>query len=533
VGSGSIKPRSRDVCVTSDFNQGEKQMTLMTGAQYVQSLRERRPLRLFVHGERIENPLDHPLIRPSINSVALTYDTAHEAPHKDLMTARSALTGKRINRFCHLHQSPDDLMSKVKMQRLLGQKCGTCFQRCVGMDALNAIFATTYEVDEKYGTHYHERMIAYLKVVEEEDWIIDGAMTDVKGDRAKRPAEQSDPDMYVRVVERTADGVVIRGAKAHQTGAINSHEHLIMPTVAMRPQEKDYAICCSIPVDAEGITYIYGRQSCDLRTLDESAAGDVDTGNPCYGGQEVLVIFEDVFVPNERIYLDGEVDFTGMLVERFAGYHRQSYGGCKTGVGDVAIGAAALVAEYNGTDKTSHIKDKIVEMVHLNETMWACGLACSADGQPTPAGNYLINTLLANVCKQNVTRFPYEIARLLQDIAGGLFVTMPSARDFYNPETKGYIEKYLKTRDDVAVLDRMKIMRLIENLTMGRAAVGYLAESMHGAGSPQAQRIMMSRLANVDAKKRLAAKLARIGADSASARVAYQPLGIHEPELRQ
>jgi 4-hydroxybutyryl-CoA dehydratase/vinylacetyl-CoA-Delta-isomerase len=303
---------------------------------------------------------------------------------------------------------------------------------------------------------------------------------------------------------------VIRGAKAHQTGAINSHEHLIMPTLAMRPDEKDYAICCSVPVDADGITYIYGRQSCDLRKMDESPAGDVDSGNPCYGGQEVLVIFDDVFVPHENIYLNGETEFTGALVERFAGYHRQSYGGCKTGVGDVAIGAAALVAEYNGADKASHIKDKLVEMIHLNETMWACGLACSAAGKPTAAGNYIIDLLLANVCKQNVTRFPYEIARLLQDIAGGLFVTMPSAKDYFNEETRGYLEKYLKTRDDVDVLDRMKLMRLIENLTLGRAAVGYLAESMHGAGSPQAQRIMMTRLADMNEKKQLATRLARI-----------------------
>ncbi len=485
-------------------------MTLMTGQEYIQSLRRRRPLRLFLNGALVENPVDHPMIKPSINSVALTYDTAHEEAHKNLMTTRSALTGKVINRFCHLHQSTEDLMNKVKMQRLLGQRCGTCFQRCVGMDAFNAIYSVTHDVDRKHGTSYQARFINYLKKVEENDWIIDGAMTDVKGDRSKRPSEQSDPDLYLRVVERREDGVVIRGAKAHQTGAINSHEHLIMPTVAMRPDEKDYAICCSVPVDADGITYIYGRQSCDLRKLDESAAGDIDSGNPCYGGQEVLVIFDNVFVPHDQIYLNGETDFTGALVERFAGYHRQSYGGCKTGVGDVAIGAAALVAEYNGADKASHVKDKIVEMIHLNETMWACGLACSAAGKATPAGNYIIDMLLANVCKQNVTRFPYEIARLLQDIAGGLFVTMPGAKDYFNEETRDLLEKYLKTRDDVDVLDRMKLMRLIENLTLGRAAVGYLAESMHGAGSPQAQRIMMTRLADLNEKKQLASRLAQI-----------------------
>ncbi len=483
---------------------------LMTGEEYIESLRKRKPLKLYFNGELIENPVEHPIIRPSINSVALTYDLAYDPEYKELATARSAITGRIINRFCHLHQSTEDLMNKVKMQRVLGQKSATCFQRCVGMDAFNSVFITTYEIDKKYGTEYHKRFVNYLKQIEDNDWTVDGCMTDVKGDRGKRPADQSDPDMYVRVVERRPDGIVIRGAKAHQTGAINSHEMILMPTVAMRKEDKDYAVCCSLPADAEGVIYIYGRQSCDLRKLDQSEAGDIDSGNPCYGGQEALVIFEDVFVPNENVYMDGEWDFSGMLVENFAGYHRQSYGGCKVGVGDVMIGAAALIAEYNGCPKASHIKDKIVEMNHLNETLFSCGIACSACGKKTEAGNYLIDTLLANVCKQNVTRHPYEIARLLQDIAGGLMVTLPSAKDLMNPETRAYLEKYLSSAEGVSVEDKMKLLRLIENLTLGRAAVGYLTESMHGAGSPQAQRIMINRLANVEGKKQFAKDIAKI-----------------------
>ncbi|MHA2313287.1 MAG: 4-hydroxyphenylacetate 3-hydroxylase C-terminal domain-containing protein, partial [Candidatus Thorarchaeota archaeon] len=261
---------------------------------------------------------------------------------------------------------------------------------------------------------------------------------------------------------------------------------------------------------ADGITYYYGRQSSDLRRLDESAAGDIDCGNPIYGGQECLVVFDDVFVPNSRIFMNGENEFCGRLVETFAAYHRQSYGGCKVGVGDVLIGAAASIAEYNGVPKASHIRDKITEMTHLNETLYSCGIACSAAGQQTPAGNYLVDILLANVCKQNVTRFPYEISRLLQDIAGGLFVTCPSAKELENPETRDIIEKYLVGAENVSTEDRIKMLRLIENLTLGRAAVGYLTESMHGAGSPQAQRIMISRLSNIEKKKKLAKSLANI-----------------------
>ena len=341
-----------------------KKAKLMTGQEYIESLRRRKPLKVYLNGEKIENPVDHPIIRPSINSVALTYDLAHQEEYQGLMTAYSSLSNKVVNRFCHLHESTNDLIKKIKMQRLLGQKTGTCFQRCVGMDAINSVYITTYETDKKYGTTYHKRFTDYVKRIQEEDLIIDGCMTDVKGDRGKRPSQQADPDLYVRVIERNKDGIVIRGAKAHETGAINSHEHLIMPTVAMQEDDKDYAVCCSVPVDHENITYIYGRQSCDLRKLDESLPGNIDSGNACFGGQETLVIFNDVFIPYENVYMDGEYDLSGMLVESFAGYHRQSYGGCKVGVGDVLIGAAACAAENNGCSKASHIKDKIIEMIH-------------------------------------------------------------------------------------------------------------------------------------------------------------------------
>jgi 4-hydroxybutyryl-CoA dehydratase/vinylacetyl-CoA-Delta-isomerase len=485
-------------------------MVLMTGNEYRTSLKKRGPLTVYFTGERLKDPLTHPIVQASINSVALTYDLAQNPQLQDVMTATSSLTGNRINRFCHLHQSTEDLEKKVRMLRLLGQQCGTCFQRCVGMDALNAVYLTTYDIDQQHGTEYHQRFIEYVKQAETHDWVIDGCMTDPKGDRSKRPSEQKDPDVFVHVVDRREDGVVIRGAKAHQTGAINSHEHLIMPTLAMRNEEQGFTICCAIPADAKGITYFYGRQASDLRRLDQSAEGAIDCGNPEFGGQECLLIFEDVFVPNERIFMNGESEFCGRLVESFAAYHRQSYGGCKVGVGDVLIGAAATIAEYNGVEKASHIKDKLTEMVHLNETLFACGMACSSCGGVTPAGNYLVDILLANVCKQNVTRFPFEIARLLQDIAGGLFVTCPSAKELQNPNTRKIIEKYLVGVEEVATINRIKMLRLIENLTLGRAAVGYLTESMHGAGSPQAQRIMINRLANLEDKKHLAKRLAQI-----------------------
>jgi len=482
----------------------------MTGGEYRESLRRRQPLKIYFQGEALEHPLDHPLVVASVNSAALTYELAGDARHRELATATSALTGRTISRFTHLHQSAEDLIRKVRLLRLLGQKCGTCFQRCVGLDGLNAVFAATFAIDRKQGTGYHRRFVEFLKQAEAADWMIAGCMTDVKGERRKRPHQQADPDLYLRVVARRADGLVIRGAKAHQTGAVNSHQLLVMPTVAMQAQDRDYAVCCAVPADAEGLVYIYGRQGSDLRKLDCSEAGCIDCGNWRYGGQECLVIFDDVFVPAERVFMDGEHEFTGALVESFAGYHRQSYGGCKVGMGDVIIGAAACIAEYNGAEGAAHIREKLVEMIQLNETLYGCGIACSALGQPTPAGNYLIDLLLANVTKQNVTRFPFEIARLLQDIAGGLIGTLPSAHDLASPQTGPYLQKYLRAAPGVSVESRVRMLRLIENFTLGRAAVSYLTESMHGAGSPQAQRIMLARLADLEDKKRLARELAGI-----------------------
>ena len=481
-------------------------MALMTGEQYIESIR-RLNLEIYMFGKKIDSPVDDPILRPSLNSVRMTYDLAQLPEYEDLMTAVSPYTGRRVNRFTHIHQSPEDLVKKVKMQRLLGQKTASCFQRCVGMDAFNAVFSTSYEVDRKYGTQYHENFKRFMIHCQDNDLTVDGAMTDPKGDRSKAPHAQADPDLFLRVAERREDGIVVCGAKAHQTGMVNSHEVIVMPTQSMGPEDKDYAVSFAVPTDAKGIFMIVGRQSCDTRKLEGS---ELDVGNSEFGGMEALVVFDHVFVPNDRIFLNGEHEFAGMLVERFAGYHRQSYGGCKVGVGDVLIGAAAVIADYNGAGKASHIKDKLIEMTHLNETLYCCGIACSAEGHPTDSGNYLIDLLLANVCKQNITRFPYEIVRLAEDIAGGLMVTAPSEADLRDPKLGPVIDKYLRGVNEVSTENRLRMLRLIENLCLGAAAVGYRTESMHGAGSPQAQRIMIARQGNLAHKKELAKALAHI-----------------------
>jgi 4-hydroxybutyryl-CoA dehydratase/vinylacetyl-CoA-Delta-isomerase len=482
------------------------QITIKTGKEYVESLRKRK-IKVHLFGDQVKDPVDHPIIRPSIDSVAVTYDVANDPKSEDLATAISHLTGEKVNRFTHIHQSTQDLVKKVKLLRLLGQKTGVCFQRCVGMDSLNALSCVTFNMDRKLGTEYYGRFIDYLKFVQGDDLVCCGAMTDPKGDRSLRPSKQADPDLYLRIVEKRSDGIVVRGAKVHQTGAVNSHEVIVMPTRAMREEDRDYAVSFAIPSDTEGLVYIYGRQSCDLRKLEDV---EIDLGNARYCGQEAMIVFDDVFVPWGRVFMAGEHEFAWPLVNAFSAYHRQSYGGCKAGVGDVLIGAAATIAEYNGVARTSHIRDKIVEMNHLNETIYACGISCSAEGCKTPSGTYLVNILLSNICKHNVTRFPYEIVRLAEDIAGGIMATLPSEKDFKNPEIGKYMDKYLKGDKTVPTESRLRMLRLIENISMGLGAVGYQIESMHGAGSPQAQRIMIEREVDIEAKKQLAKFLAGI-----------------------
>ena len=485
------------------LGNGDRPPRIESGDDYIASLRGRN-LRVFLFGELVDEPVDHPMIRPSINAVAETYDLALREP--EVATVESSLTGKPVNRFLHVAQSASDLVAQNMMQRKLGRNTGTCFQRCVGMDAFNALFSVTYEIDEKHGTPYHDRLKAFLTTMQERNYVVGGAMTDVKGDRSKAPHEQADPDLFVHVTKKNDEGVWLKGAKAHQTGCINSHWIIAMPTMRLGPKDEDYAVVAAFPVDAPGITYVYGRQSCDTRSME---GGSIDVGNAEFSGQEAMVVLDDVFVPWSHVFMHGEHEFASMLVERFTCYHRRSYV-CKTGVGDVLIGAAAQIAEYNGADRASHVKDKLVQMTHLNETMYAAGIASSHQAKPTKSGCYLNDDMLANVCKHHVTKMPFEIGRLAQDLAGGLVSTAPSEKELTHPELGALLEKYLKGRADVPTESRIRILRLIENMTMGRNAVGYLTESLHGAGSPQAQRIQIGRQMDLAVKKRLARKLAGI-----------------------
>ncbi len=462
---------------------------MRTPEKYLESLRA-RDLVLYVDGERVRDPVDHPKVRPSVESVAATYRLAHDPDYRLLATAHSDVVDAPVNRFTHLFRTTEDLVKKVELLRVLGRTTGTCFQRCVGLDGLNALFLATWEV----GRERHGRFVEWLAGVQRRDEVVCGAMTDPKGDRSRRPSAQ--PDSYLRVVERRADGLVLRGAKLHQTGAANSHQILVLPGMALREGEESFAVAAAMPVDAPGVIMVLGKQPSDERK------GGPDAGNATYGGQECVVLFEDVFVPWERVFLDGDLAATATLVEAFAGYHRASYGGCKPGNIDVLVGAVAALAKEMGTARASHVRDKLVEMAHLTETIHGVGLAASAKGIRHEAGVWQVDPILANVCKQNVTRMPYEVVRLAEDLAGGLMATMPSLDDLAHPEIGEPL------RRAVGSSERARLLRLVEYMTYGAGSVPLRIECMHGAGSPQAQRILIERQIDWELRMRQARRLA-------------------------
>jgi len=476
-------------------------MALKTAEQYYESLRKMSPS-TYVLGEKVTDVVDHPLIKGQIAGVAQTYALAQEAEGREMLVGESSLIGEEVSRFTKLYKSVDDLLVKVKMLKFLSQRIGTCYMRCTGMDAINATGVVTYDVDKKYGTNYHQRLLEYLKYIQRNDLVVWSGVTDVKGDRSLRPSAQADPDMYLHIVDKTKDGIVVRGAKAHQSGSLCAHEGLILPTREMRESDKDYAVCFATPTDAEGMIHVYGRG-----TLEERALEGIDLGNVEFSKFCPLVIFDNVFVPRERVFLCGEYEFAGQLVRTFGDYHRHSHGGCKCGVGDVLVGAAAAIAEYNGVPNASHINAKLVEMIKTAQTMYGCCLAASVEAERSDSGIYLVDSVLANTSKLYEGKEHHEVIRLLVEIAGGLVADLPSEKDLQNPEIGHFIEKYLKGVADVPTEDRMRMFRLIEKLAFETRDI---VSNIHGGGSPEAHRMTLLRDTDLEPKKKMARKLAGI-----------------------
>jgi 4-hydroxybutyryl-CoA dehydratase/vinylacetyl-CoA-Delta-isomerase len=494
---------SYQLCYTmkKNFTQGGIFMAIKTKAEYIESLRKLNPV-VYMFGERITNVVDNPRIRAAIEATAATYEVAEMAEYRDSIVTVNPSTGEEVNRFTLPPTSIEDLVARVKNNRMLGGRVGTCFQRCTGLDCMSALSIVTYNIDQKYNTPYHKRFLKFLKYVQENDLTCNAGVTDVKGDRSLDPHLQADKDMYLRIVEKRDDGIVVRGAKAHQTGSLSSHEIIVLPTRALKIEDKDYAVAFAVPTDTNGLIHVVGRSTLDMREL-----SGCDIGNTLYSKNCPTVIFNDVFVPWERVFMCGETEFAGDLVMRFSAFHRQSHGGCKAGKIDCMTGAALTMMDYNGTAKLSHLRQKVIDMIHRSETLYGCSIAASYEGECQPSGTFFIDPVLANASKIHEGKEMAEASRLLVDIAGGFTCDLPSDKDFSNPEIGPLLTKYMQGAANVPAEDRIKMLRLVEKLAYESADT---VSDIHGGGSAEAHRITIMRETDLEKKKKLSKRLAGI-----------------------
>ncbi|SOD89934.1 4-hydroxyphenylacetate 3-hydroxylase family protein [Caenispirillum bisanense] len=490
---------------------------LMSAADYRESLRRYRP-RVFLDGRAVESVADEPLLAPGINAVGVTYDFARRPEHATLMTARQGTSGKTVNRMLHIDETSTDLLYKLEAVRLVCQESG-CAQRYLSHDALNALFQATKRADDAHGTEYHDRFLAYLHDVQDRDLTLGVAMTDAKGDRSQRPGAQANPDVYVHITERRADGIVIRGTKAIVTGAPYMHEFLVMPCRTMTAEDAAFAVCCAVPVDAEGVTIVTRRAGRPGEAAAKFSAK--------YGQATGVVMFDDVFVPWDRVFLAGEHEEGGVLTTSYATHHRHSCIGARAGFGDLLIGAGVLMIESNGLDpdRHGHIRDAMVDLIKIVEGFYACGVAASVYGMKDPAGSIMPDTVFANVGKLLLATQIYDMHKLAHYVSGGLIVALPGPDEDHNPMTEASLAAVLAGRADIPADKRLEVARFMEDLTASGQAGWYSLISLHGGGSPEAMKREIWRNYPLTDRRQLVERLLDRGvlADESGERVSSQP----------
>jgi 4-hydroxybutyryl-CoA dehydratase/vinylacetyl-CoA-Delta-isomerase len=476
-------------------------MALKTVEQYKESLRKMRP-NVHKFGKVIEDVTTHPATRSSVEGHARIYKLQNDPEYQDMVTTTSNLTGEKISRYLSIIGSLDDMVANCKMKRLLFNVTGTCTGgRCVGWNCINAMWATTYDIDKDLGTDYHERLKKWLLEAQKNDIAISGALTDPKGDRTKSASQQDDPDMNLHLMDERENGIVVKGAKVMICGVAASNEIFVLPGSGYREQEKDWAISFVIPRDTDGLTIVETRRPSDTREEEEGFDIPVKKG----GITQAYLFFENVFVPKERVFMCGEYKYCLNAVLNFIMPYRTAIGGCVAGQGDVKVGAAMLMARANGLP-SKVFSDKLTRMVINNETTFGMGVAAATLGRKHPSGVWQPNPLLSNVNKVHVATLPYENSVLAQDIAGGIAETgcMPSWVDFEDEKYGYLVKKYLKAKSSAEA--RTRAARLVEWLTIGPGVPG----CMHGGGSPDGAKLVIRANAKLEDKAELARKLAGI-----------------------
>lgn len=473
---------------------------MRTFQEYKEKLKSMRP-NVYIGGKLIQR--DDPLLVGGENIMGVTFDATNDPEIKDLVTATSHLTGEKINRFNHVYQNENDLLLKQKMIRNLCGKVGGCIQRCMGCDVINALYVVTKEIDDDKGTEYHKRFLKFLKYYQENDLIGNAAQSDVKGDRSKRPHEQEDPDLYLRVVEKREDGIVVSGCKAHNTTAPYADEIIAVPTRVMTKHEGDWAVAFAIPADAEGVTLV-------CRSTSPRKRKDLRAPFNEFGMADSMTIFDNVFVPWERVFMCGETKHAGRLALAFANNHRFSYCGCKPAVTDVIMGATALVADYNGVGKAPHITDEVAELMATAELVYGAGIASAVTSTKTSSGAYEPNFLYSNCGRYYAGVNIYHEYDILASVAGGLPATLPHEEDFINEKTKGYMEKYIMRKPGISPENQHRLFRFISDFSCSSWAGLWQYAGVHGGGSPIMEKIGIRSNYDLKSKKEIVKKLAGI-----------------------
>jgi len=468
---------------------------------------------VYLHNDRVDR--DDEMMVGAINTIGTTFEFAEKPEYGDLMTAKSHLTGNTINRFCHIHQSKDDLHRKQDMTRMLCQQVGGCIQRCMGVDAANAVSCAAYEADNnnKGATEYYKNFQQWLKRFQNEDLMGCCAQTDVKGNRTQRPSQQTDPDAYVRVVEKKKDGIVVRGCKIHITVAPQSDEVLVLPTRSLLPSEGDWAVSFAVPGDWEGVKMV-------VRATNQRSRRYFKKGFE-QGTTEAMIIFDDAFIPWERVFLCGETDHASILALLFALYHRHSYSGCKPAVSELMMGTVALAAEFNGVEKEKHIRDKLAHMIMISELAYAAGFTSSEKSgpdvympgrglQPYGPGTFIPDSIYCNVGRCLSGESYYHELEILADVSGGAPSTIPYEEDWANPEIQSLIEKYSLRNPSVSTYDQQLLWRHVSDILCSAYGGVQAVAAVHGGGSPIMEKIAITSQYDIQDRKNMVKRLAGI-----------------------
>lgn len=458
-------------------------MAIKTRTEYLEALKHLRP-NIYKFGKLIEDVTTNPATKRTVESHALNYDAANDPELEQLYTTTSIFTGEKIHRWNSMMQNQDDLIGNMKMKRQNYRRTGSCTGGvCVGWNAQNVMWAVTREIDQEFGTDYQQRLKQWILHAESKGLTVAGALTDAKGDRRLKPSQQPDPDTNLRVTEVREDGIVIRGAKLMICGTAASQEIFLLPGAIYGEEDQDFALACVIQRDIEGLTIIETTHPSDRRELEETA--DVEVPNT--GITQSWLLLEDVFVPNERVFMCKEYKYTAKVIQYFTANYRACIGACVAGQGDVMIGASMLMARANGLSAKTFM-NKLVDMSINNQITYGLGAGAIAIGSQHASGSYFADPLTAHTNKVMVATLPYEVKRLTQEIGGGCVETgcMPSYKDFSSPKYGALLHKYFKA-GSCSAESRFKAARLSEWLTIGAGVPG----CMHGGGSPDGARLVV------------------------------------------